>query len=150
MTTPRMLQRFRPLMCAVMTLAVAVSILPANSQEQKSTKRRPVEIINQQPSEPQKPEIALPEATRLGGKADIEARPSSKGGQMERLNGNLWIEGPGFEVTYGLTYERCATKCIDNQKCVMIEFYRPEKKCNLYSQKRPTKKGGSSDVAIRG
>jgi hypothetical protein len=33
--------------------------------------------------------------------------------------------------------------------CAMIEYYRPEKKCNMYNTLRPRLAGGSSDVAIR-
>ena len=68
---------------------------------------------------------------------------------MQRFEG-VWVEGPGFEVTYGGNYDGCAKRCLANDKCVMIEYYRPEKKCNLYSTMRPRLKGGSSDVAIRG
>jgi hypothetical protein len=31
----------------------------------------------------------------------------------------------------------------------MIEFYRPERKCNLYDKVRPRLAGGSSIVGIR-
>lgn len=85
--------------------------------------------------------------------AAAEPAPQSSGksgAAMQRLAAGQWVEGPGFDVTYGHTYESCAAKCVANAKCVMIEFYRPERKCNLYSSKRPTKKGGSSDVAVRG
>lgn len=71
------------------------------------------------------------------------------GATMQRLQG-VWVEGPGFEVTYGSTYDGCAKRCLTNNACVMIEYYRPEKKCNLYNTLRPRLKGGSSDVAIRG
>ena len=67
---------------------------------------------------------------------------------LDRLQG-VWIEGPGFEVSYGGTYEGCAQRCLDRAACVMIEYYRPEKKCNLYDAKRPTRKGGASDVGIK-
>ena len=67
---------------------------------------------------------------------------------MERLAG-VWIEGPGFDVTYGGSYDSCSQKCLGNAKCVMIEYYRPEKKCNLYDAVRPRKSGGSSDVGLR-
>ncbi|HRD78647.1 MAG TPA: PAN domain-containing protein [Hyphomicrobiaceae bacterium] len=67
---------------------------------------------------------------------------------MERLKG-MWIEGPGFDITYGAAYEACATRCLANARCRMIEYYRPERKCNLYDTVRPRLKGGSSDVAIR-
>lgn len=94
-------------------------------------------------------------ASGLGMRAKTKEPAASEpaavkaGGTMQRFPGNVWVEGPGFDVSYGLTYDRCAAKCLANDKCVMIEFYRPEKKCNLYSSKRPTKKGGSSDVAVR-
>jgi hypothetical protein len=61
----------------------------------------------------------------------------------------VWIEGPGFDVTYGVTAAVCAQRCLGNPKCVMIEYYRPEKKCNLYDTIRPQKAGGSSVVGIR-
>ena len=67
---------------------------------------------------------------------------------MEKLAG-VWVEGPGFAITYGKDYTECAQRCLSNAKCVMIEYYRPEKKCNLYDAQRPTKTGGSSDVGIR-
>ena len=61
----------------------------------------------------------------------------------------VWVEGPGFEVTYGSTYEGCAQRCLTTPKCLMLEFYRPERKCNLYDTIRARIKGGSSDVGIR-
>ena len=72
--------------------------------------------------------------------------PSS--GVMQKLSG-VWIEGPGFDVTYGGNYDGCAGRCLANPGCAMIEYYRPEKKCNLYDNIRPRKNGGSSDVGIR-
>jgi hypothetical protein len=68
--------------------------------------------------------------------------------RMERLSG-VWVEGPGFNITYGGDYEACAQKCLGTPQCVMIEYYRPEKKCNMYDKLRPRVKGGSSDVALR-
>lgn len=67
---------------------------------------------------------------------------------MQKLTG-VWIEGPGFEITYGNSYERCADRCLAHGMCVMIEYYRPEKKCNLYDAVRPRLKGGSSIVGIK-
>jgi hypothetical protein len=75
--------------------------------------------------------------------------PSKRGQTMERLGSGVWIEGPGFEVTYGGNYDGCARRCLASDKCVMIEYYRPERKCNLYSTIRPRRQGGASDVAIR-
>jgi hypothetical protein len=67
---------------------------------------------------------------------------------MKKFSG-VWIEGPGFDITYGGNYDGCAQRCLANPTCQMIEYYRPEKKCNLYKEVLPQKPGGSSDVAIR-
>ena len=67
---------------------------------------------------------------------------------MEKLPG-VWVEGPGYDVTYGGSYEGCTQRCLAAAKCVMLEFYRPEKKCNLYDTLRPRKTGGASIVGIR-
>ena len=74
---------------------------------------------------------------------DAAAKPS-----IERLAG-VWIDGPGFDITYGKDYDACASRCLANERCVMIEYYRPERKCNLYDTVRPRKPGGSSIVGVR-
>lgn len=67
---------------------------------------------------------------------------------MEKVSG-VWVEGPGFDINYGKTYEICAQRCLETPRCVMIEYYRPERKCNMYDSQRPQKTGGSSFVAIK-
>ncbi len=79
----------------------------------------------------------------LGGPVASQPAPT-----IEKLSG-VWIEGPGFAITYGKDYTECTQRCLANDKCLMIEYYRPEKKCNLYDTVRPRKTGGSSDVGIR-
>ena len=74
--------------------------------------------------------------------------PANVRASLERQSG-VWVEGPGYDITYGGTYETCAMRCLAASQCVMIEFYRPERKCNLYSTARPLKKGGSSVVGLR-
>jgi hypothetical protein len=69
-------------------------------------------------------------------------------GTLKRFDG-VWVEGPGFDITYGGTYQACSKRCLANAKCVMIEFYRPEKKCNLYDSVRKKLKGGLSVVGVR-
>ena len=73
---------------------------------------------------------------------------SGTGAVIEKVSG-VWVEGRGYYVTYGNTYEVCAQRCLGTAKCVMLEYYRPEKKCNLYDAMRPRKTGGSSNVGIR-
>lgn len=74
--------------------------------------------------------------------------PLSSAVTMQRLQG-VWVEGPGYDIKYGADYETCAARCLATQKCMMIEYYRPEKKCNMYDARRPTKAGGSSNVAVK-
>lgn len=81
-------------------------------------------------------------------KAAAPTAPVAQGGAIEKLSG-VWVEGPGFDITYGKDYEACAARCLGHARCVMIEYYRPEKKCNLYDSERPRLKGGSSFVGIR-
>ena len=73
---------------------------------------------------------------------------ANSGAAIEKVSG-VWVEGRGYDVTYGTTYETCAQRCLDTQKCLMLEYYRPQKKCNLYDTMRPRKSGGSSSVGIR-
>jgi hypothetical protein len=68
--------------------------------------------------------------------------------RIEKLTG-VWVEGPGYEITYGANYDTCAQRCLATPACVMLEYYRPEKKCNHYNAVRPQKRGGDSDVGIR-
>ena len=84
-------------------------------------------------------------ALAIGLAGNASANPAAK---LERLDG-VWIEGPGYDITYGGNYEACAQRCLATEKCQMIEYYRPEKKCNMYDTVRPRKTGGSSNVGIR-
>jgi PAN domain len=61
----------------------------------------------------------------------------------------MWVEGPGFDIKYGGTYEQCAERCVATSACLMIEYYRPEKKCNMYDAVRPLKSGGASIVGTK-
>ena len=80
--------------------------------------------------------------------AHAQQPPPPKPAVMEKMHG-VWIEGPGFDIKYGLSYEACAARCVENKACLMLEYYRPQRKCNLYSTERPQLKGGASDVAVR-
>ena len=71
-----------------------------------------------------------------------------KSASMEKLS-DVWVDGPGFDITYGKAYDVCAQRCLANATCKMIEYYRPQKKCNMYSAERPRLKGGDSEVAVR-
>jgi hypothetical protein len=61
----------------------------------------------------------------------------------------MWVEGPGFDIKYGGTYDQCADRCVAEASCVMIEYYKPEFKCNMYNEMRPLKTGGDSIVGTK-
>ena len=92
--------------------------------------------------------VLLLAAGSAGANAQTAAAGTKPTENIERQKG-VWVEGPGFDVTYGGSYDGCAQRCLADDKCAMIEYYRPEKKCNLYDAMRPRKSGGSSDVGIR-
>ena len=92
--------------------------------------------------------LSVPALAQAPAISTKPAAATTAGGTMERLQG-VWIEGPGFDIKYGIAYDACARRCLETKSCVMIEYYRPEKKCNMYDTERPRIKGGSSDVAIR-
>ena len=47
------------------------------------------------------------------GCAAIPALAVGKSGEtMDKLPGAVWIDGPGYNVTYGVSYEACAAKCL--------------------------------------
>ena len=90
--------------------------------------------------------LALPAAAAFAqdqGQVPAQARSS-----IEKATG-MWVEGPGFDINYGGTYDRCAERCLATSSCVMIEYYRPEKKCNMYDAVRPLKSGGASIVGTK-
>lgn len=91
---------------------------------------------------------ALAQQPGASAQVPVAAPAATKAGTIEKLTG-VWVEGPGFDIKYGADYDACAARCLGNARCVMIEYYRPEKKCNLYDTVRPRLKGGSSFVGIR-
>jgi hypothetical protein len=90
---------------------------------------------------------ALPQAATV--LQPMLAPPAAKPGTTIQRQNGTWIEGPGYDITYGADYDTCAKRCLGTTKCVMIEYYTPERKCNLYDAVRPQKAGGSSFVGIR-
>lgn len=69
-------------------------------------------------------------------------------GAIVKLSG-AWVGGQGFAVIFGGSYEACAARCLDTPSCMMLEFYRPERRCNLYDSLKPRMTGGASIVGIR-
>ena len=108
----------------------------------------------QEPRRDGRGEPVLLKPPMMVGAGTIPARPTLPQPEfkhspiMHKLDG-MWVQGMGYDVSYGGNYDTCAKRCLTSSQCVMIEYYRPEKKCNLYDAMRPRLKGGSSDVAIR-
>ena len=77
--------------------------------------------------------------------------PSALSPPTQRINKQegVWIEGPGYDITYGASYEACVQRCLDAPTCVQLEYYRPQKKCNMYASTRPILKGGDSFVGLK-
>ena len=142
-STATALRRAAVLATAAALIGPAIAEEP-RSERQQGAERRRIERAAKPVEEPPMKAGAGGLAARSGQEAG-----GPKRGVMERAAGGQWVEGPGFEVTYGSNYDGCAQRCLANAKCVMIEYYRPEKKCNLYNAMRPLRKGGSSDVAFR-
>ncbi len=75
--------------------------------------------------------------------------PPPRSAFIERRPYGEWVEGDGYEVWTGSNYSDCEQRCLADSRCAMMEFHRPERKCNLYRERRAIKSGGSSDVGIR-
>jgi hypothetical protein len=88
-------------------------------------------------------------ASAMAIAASVTPAGAQQKSTIAKLTG-VWVEGPGYDVTYGATYDVCAARCLGAEKCAMLEYYRPEKKCNLYDTVRPRKTGGASFVGIKG
>jgi hypothetical protein len=136
MITSARLPRALLLLSALILAAISVNVGAADAGERRGGDARTI--------------TAQQEPPMKAGAAGLAARPDgARRGTIEKLTG-VWVEGPGFDVSYGGSYEACAQKCLEHKMCVMLEYYRPEKKCNLYKEMRPRKAGGASFVGIRG
>jgi hypothetical protein len=52
---------------------------------------------------------------------------------------NRWVDGDGFDTTYGGTIDTCEARCRRDDRCQMYEFYFGKDtgpKCNLYDHQR--------------
>jgi PAN-like domain len=92
--------------------------------------------------------MALSAASALAQAPATVPAPATVTSMIEKTTG-MWVEGPGFDIKYGGNYDECAQRCLSTSSCVMIEYYRPEKKCNMYNTIRPLKTGGSSIVGTK-
>ena len=81
----------------------------------------------------------------LAGSIWLPATTLSQGVTMERRD-NTFVEGEGYDTLWGISYAVCASQCLADSGCGMIEFYLPENKCNLFRHTRPA--GWSRDAVV--
>lgn len=112
--------RFAPAMTAALVAgALAISSTPSSAADLDPDLVPPAPVLAKRPKPPMR--LGVPGA-------EVIAPP---GRAMRKVSGTVWIEGPGFDIKYGQPYKVCAERCLAHPNCVMIEYYRPELKCNL-------------------
>lgn len=69
--------------------------------------------------------------------------------RMERLSGQ-WVKGDGnlLVETMG-SATQCEQACLSESSCKVSEYFRPERKCSLFSYMPQISPGGKADVAIK-
>ena len=72
---------------------------------------------------------------------------ASRSGATLILYANRYVDGEGYETTLNSSYDQCAERCVADSRCRMIEFYGPDRKCNLFNH---SKMAGESKVASVG
>ena len=82
------------------------------------------------------------------------AQPSYQASSAKKVwmkkSTNRFVEENGDITSWaGTTYAACEKRCIETDRCIFLEFYRPEKKCGLFSFKPKQKSGKKADVAVK-
>jgi PAN domain len=60
-----------------------------------------------------------------------------------------FVEPDGDRLYSTTNYAECAAVCQRDAACVMVEFYRSGRKCNVFYRTVPTKPGGDADIGYR-
>ena len=61
-----------------------------------------------------------------------------------------YVEGEGYATTLDSSYDDCSRRCLDDGRCLMFEFYKPKRKCNLFDHTRAKKTSDAdAEVAIK-
>jgi PAN domain len=64
---------------------------------------------------------------------------------MRRL-ADSYVIGEGYETHRRASADLCQTLCVGDTTCAMSEFYKPERKCNLYSHRNTRAASGNSAI----
>lgn len=66
-----------------------------------------------------------------------------------RRHANTEIERDAFREFTANSINQCEAACLNEQKCVAVEFYKDRQQCGLHSNSAPTAKKATVDVSIR-
>jgi hypothetical protein len=66
-----------------------------------------------------------------------------------RRHANSFVEGEGYDTTRTGSYSECEQRCAADNSCVMLEFYKPDRKCNLYANRRSIGSASTADVGVK-
>jgi hypothetical protein len=79
----------------------------------------------------------------------IMPQGGSSGPTMAWQN-NRWVKGDGNLGTIkGIGQPECSNRCLANNQCQFVEFYRPERACHFFSYIPTLIDGKDADVAIK-
>ncbi|HRD77942.1 MAG TPA: PAN domain-containing protein [Hyphomicrobiaceae bacterium] len=94
----------------------------------------------------------IEERRKLAAAAADAARTPPPSYVMSRLTGR-YVEGDGdLDASFASSYAECTARCISNDRCFGIEFYKPKMQCNLYSSARwdpRPSSDGLAEVAVK-
>jgi hypothetical protein len=62
---------------------------------------------------------------------------------------NRFVEGEGYRTFYGSSYGSCAQSCLADGNCRMMEFHKPDAKCNLYNHTQIDGSSSDADTGIK-
>lgn len=60
-----------------------------------------------------------------------------------------FVDGDGYDKRVATAYADCESRCLSDARCLMMEFYRPTKMCNLFAKTSTAKAATSADVGMK-
>lgn len=76
-------------------------------------------------------------------------KPALQTPTLQKLR-RRYVEGEGYETIAGSSFEDCSSRCLRDERCRMLEFYRPKEKCNLFDHQRSNRSSDDdAEVAVK-